>query len=111
MLKNTFSKYIFAFVVIILISFLVLSGIITSLIYSYATEKKETDLISTSNALATPISNSGVEDINAYIVIIQMSISPMLNRDDQLDILITDASGKVLLSSLPRTINQETGER
>ena len=45
MFKSTFSKYMAAFILIILVSFLMLSGIITSMIKTYAMEDKENNLI------------------------------------------------------------------
>ena len=44
MFKSTFAKYLFTFIIIILVSFLVLSGIITSMIGSYFSEEKEARL-------------------------------------------------------------------
>lgn len=111
--KSTFSKYLAAFILIILISFLMLSGIITSMIRTYSTEEKESELISTSMVIASHIEKSGVEQVEAYVSaeLASYIIAPLINRDAELDILITDAEGRVLLSTVNAPVDEKDGIR
>ena len=52
MFKSSFSKYITAFVIIILFSFLLLSGIITSIIKTHAFDEKKDELKSAANIVS-----------------------------------------------------------
>lgn len=111
--KSTFSKYLIAFVLIILISFLVLSGIITSMIRTFSTEEKEAELISTGKVIAAHMEKSGVEQVETYVFaeLASYIIAPLINRDAELDILITDSNGKVLLSTVNALIDEKDGTR
>ena len=111
MFKTMFSKYMLAFVVIVLVIFLLLTGIISSLIYNYATEKKEKELISTSEAIALPISYSQVEELQLYMTHFKMTIVPFINRDPALDVLIADSNGKILLSTFVDTSEGDSVNR
>ncbi len=106
MFKSTFSKYLAAFIVIILVSFLMLSGIITSMIKTYAMEDKENTLISTSDALASHIMHDDIDGIE----FVSKLIRPIINLDPDLHILITDQSGKISLSTLD-SFTSPDGER
>lgn len=106
MLKSTFSKYLTAFILIILISFLILSGIITSMIKTYAAEDKEYKLCSTSNAISFHVAEDEIEKLENYVHIISGKIvSPFINSDPMLDVIVTDSEGKILLT----TVNSEAG--
>lgn len=107
MFKSAFSKYILAFVAIILISFIVLSGIITSMIRNYATEDKELQLATTSSAIAFHIENSNVEQLESYVSsgVPSMVITPLILKD--IDVLITTADGTVLLSTLGSKVDED----
>lgn len=113
MFKSTFSKYLTAFIIIILISFLMLSGIITSMIKTYSTEDKENNLISASEAISSHImrtvDNESVK-LEEYASVFSLIITPIINIDTELDILITDENGKVFLSSLV-SLGEDDGER
>ncbi len=102
MFKSAFSKYLTAFIIIILLSFLMLSGIITSMIRTYVTEEKEAELASTSSVISNFIAKSGVEDLDTYISsgFISMVVNPIINRDKILNIVIVDYKGIVLLSTI-----------
>ena len=71
MFKSSFSKYLIAFVAIILISFLMLSGIVTSMIRNYSTEEKRQELESSSsfiaNLIADQIEALAVADIFEFL--------------------------------------------
>ncbi len=111
MFKSTFSKYLTAFILIILISFLILSGIITSMIKSYAMADKEEQLYSTSNAISSYIEDEGTEMLENYTYTISMIVSPFIKREPLLEIIITNASGKILLSTVNYNENVPDEER
>ena len=102
MFKTSFAKHLTAFIVIILISFITLSGIITSMIRNHATEDKENKLALSGNLIVEHIEEGGVEDIGNYINSEQLSmvISPMVNFDTQFDVMVADKDGKILLTTL-----------
>jgi len=105
MLKSTFSKYLAAFILIILISFLMLSGLITSMIQSYVNEDKENDLLSTSNSIASGMSD--VENIENGMLFQGLVISTLININTDLQVLITNEAGKIYLSTLTGIVNDD----
>lgn len=107
MLKSTFSKYLAAFVLIILVSFLMLSGIITSMIQEYANEDKEKSLISASNAIAEHVMDKKIENIKDYIDTLSLVVTPIVNLDSDLNVIITDRSGRIFLSTIYSTIDED----
>jgi len=106
MFKSTFSKYLAAFILIILVSFFMLSGIITSMIQEYANEDKENSLISASNAIADHVMDKEIENVKEYIETLSVVVTPIINLDANLKVVITDRSGRIFLS----TINSELDE-
>lgn len=111
MFKSTFAKYLTAFILIILISFLILSGIITSMIKTYAIEDKENQLLSTSNAISQHISDEGIEELVNYKPVMAMIVSPIINRDPELDIIMIDALGNILLTTIDAENEDESDRR
>ena len=63
MLKTTFSKYLAAFVIIIFVSFTILSGIITSMVYNFAFSDMENRLEKESSIIVEILLADGVEPI------------------------------------------------
>lgn len=104
MFKSSFSKYLTAFVIIILVSFLLLSGIITSMIRTHVTEDKKEKLALSCDVIAEHFEKSGITDfgnnINSGVASYIVTLLPLINLDYTFDILITDTDGKVLLSTL-----------
>ena len=102
MFKSSFSKYLTAFVLIILISFIMLSGIITSMIRSYLTEETEDKLELSTELVVEYLEQLGVEDLKNQMWTPQfaMVISPIVNFDSQIDIMVADANGEVILSTV-----------
>ena len=103
MFKSSFAKYLTAFVVIILISFLMLSGIITSMIRAHVTMDKEGKLQSSCRIITTNFENEMVLDVSAYVQSHQSSIqtlAQLVKADYDFNVLITDDTGKVLLSTV-----------
>ena len=104
MFKSMFSKYLVAFISIILISFLMLSGIITSMIRSYVTDLKEEQLYKTSSSIAEFCENENTAGPSQKDEIDTNTLSSflafLLNMDLELDVIVTDESGNIILSSL-----------
>ena len=103
MLKSTFSKYLITFVIITLISFVILSGIITSMIRGYFFEERETRVVNTSKTISSAIEHFGQTDIDApgfLSPFISDMITPLINNDTGINILVLDEDRKVVLSSI-----------
>ncbi len=111
MFKSAFSKYLTAFIIIILLSFLMLSGIITSMIRTYVSQEKEAALLQTSNVIVNSIEKWNVEDLEKHVssTRVSMTVRPLINNDTSLDVIITDDKGNILLSTLG-TANDEYRE-
>ena len=90
MFKSTFLKYLTVFVVILLISFVILTAIITTTIRDYAMETKERSLIATCTALSDNLVRIGVEDIETYANsgLGTMAVMPIMNQDSTIKILL-----------------------
>ena len=67
MLKTSFAKYLMAFVVIILVSFIILSGTITSLVRNYAFSDTEQRLNKETSVIVDIIKDRGIESVEAEI--------------------------------------------
>ena len=102
MFKSTFVKYLITFILIILISFLLLSGIITSMIRSYATDEKEKRLYNATSSIAEEINRTSVEELETFIEsgVYSYLIIPVINFDVEIDVIISDKNGTVLASTL-----------
>ena len=106
MFKSVFSKYIWTFLLIILVSYLIIISIITSIIGNYSKDLKleimETAAKSSSVYLENKIKNTGVNDIEELISVYRddmvdlMIVSFTSNND--LTILLSDPEGKILVS-------------
>ena len=106
MFKSSFSKYLTAFVIIIFISFLMLSGIITSMIRTHVTADKEEKLQNSCQIIANNFESDSVENIDAYVKSHALSIQTLarlVKADYDFNVLITDKSGKVILSTYKTT--------
>ena len=102
MFKSTFSKYLLTFVIIILVSFIVLSGIITSMIRSYFSDEKEERLVSTSTVVAAILEKYGQTDIDApgFLDLTADMLYPVINNDPEIEIMILSEDGDVILSTV-----------
>ena len=100
MLKTSFSKYLTAFIIVIFVSFVILSGIITSMVRNYAFSDTEARLSKESSIIVGLIEADGVGDIKEEIYLISSAIEPMINFNSDYDVVITDSNGKILLSTL-----------
>lgn len=103
MFKSSFSKYLIAFVAIILISFLMLSGIVTSMIRNYSTEEKRQELESSSSFIADLIADQiEATDVANILEFLETSVArslvtSMIRLDPKVEIVILDETGRVLI--------------
>ena len=103
MFKSSFSKYLIAFVAIILISFLMLSGIVTSMIRNYSTEEKRQELESSSSFIADLIADQieamAVSNVFEFVEspAAKSLVTSMIRLNSQVEIVILDETGRVLI--------------
>ena len=104
MFKSVFAKYISAFLLIILISFLIIIAVITSIINNYSKDIKigimETAANSSGVYLENQLKNSEVYDLSELTVIYRGDIEEMLSvissNSDDLTVLLSDSEGRIL---------------
>ena len=99
MLRTSFSKYLTAFITIILLSFTILSGIITAMVRTYAFSDTERRLGKECEIIVGLIREGEVERIEDEVLYIYDSIEPMISFNSDYDVIITDGNGKMLLST------------
>lgn len=99
--KSTFIKYLSVFVVILLISFVILTSIITTTIRDYVTESKENSLVTTGTAISKHLQRMQVEDIETFANsgLGALLVTPIVNSNSEMVILLTNAEGKVVLTT------------
>ena len=100
MFKSPFSKYLTAFVVIIFASFVILSGIITSMIRAFVNDDLEEKLELTGSIVTDMIEEKNIVSVDSYINEISMFVMPIVNFDTHFDVMITNSDGKVFLSTM-----------
>ncbi len=98
MFKSTFSKFLLTFIIIILVSFVLVSILVTSIIKSYVNEEKQEGLISTSETIVQDMGKN-VEDVENEMIYRKFVIKTLINIDTELQLIITDEEGKVVLST------------
>ncbi len=113
MFKSSFAKYIAAFVLIIFLSFLMLSGIITSMIRGYVNEDTEEKLELTASIITEHLEDTGIENIlePEFMENLSSVIIPIVNFDAQYNILIADGSGKIILSTVTESSLNDDGTK
>lgn len=104
MFKSVFSKYVSAFMIIILLSFIVVVVITSSAIGHYSKDVKEDIMTSSAEAAAAYISDrleSSGNELSSMIESDNLAISDTVDKilvtAEDVTLLITDASGKLLL--------------
>lgn len=111
MFKSSFYKYLTAFIIIILVSFLFLSGIVTSTIRSQIMSDKKDKLEMSTTIVADYFESHGIENLRDYIASGEgdtpIALVPIINFDYSFNILLTDANGVVLLSTAQKNDNGE----
>ncbi len=110
MFKTSFSKYLTAFIVITFVSFLILSGIITSIIRDYVNEDVEEKLELSGRVIVDHLVESEVEDLETAVKFgsLPSIVDPVVNLDTQVDIVITGVDGRIFLSTaVPEAIRSD----
>ena len=107
--KTSFSKYLLAFTIIILASFMMLSGIITSIISNHLDDEKERNLERSAAHISKQIEDAKWADLSTFVRLPQakMVVMPILSFNEGFDVIITDVTGEILLSS----VGEEDGIR
>ncbi len=109
MFKSSFSKYLTAFICIILISFLMLSGIITSMIRTHIVQDKEEKMLSSCEIIKKNF--VGVEDIKTYVNVSKVWLGSLVSiaESNNFDVIITDDLGDILVSTIKKQQNGMPG--
>ena len=109
MFKSSFSKYLTAFIIIIFVSFVLLSGIITSIIRTRVSDDKKEKLEMSTSIIAGHFEDKHIEELESYMMAgegtTSVALIPLINFDYDFNILVTDANGKVLLSTIIKDEN------
>ena len=100
MFKTSFSKYLAAFIVIIFVSFVILSGIITSMVSNYAFSDTEARLSKESAIIVGLVEKKGIDNIDVDIYDLSAVIGPLINLNQDYEVMITNADGQIIMSSL-----------
>ena len=111
--KSSFAKYLTAFVVIILTSFVILSSIITSMIRSYVTAEKDDKLALTTYLVIDSLSEIPVENVSApnYLDEVAGTVQPIINFDSRYDMILLDNYGTIRLTTLEPECIDESGNK
>ena len=101
MLKSSFAKYITAFITIIFLSFLMLSGIITSIIRGYVSNETEEKLELAGSIVVDHLTEHPTEDLENYISveILSQVVAGIVNLDTNFNLIVTDEQGNILLTT------------
>ena len=100
MFKSSFAKYLTAFIVIILVSFLTLSGIITSMIQNFVTDELEEKLESTGTLLVQTVERRNITSVPRDIKQIVPIVEPLVNFDKKFEVIVADSEGYIFLTTL-----------
>ena len=109
MFKSVFRKYLVAFILIISISFLLLSGIISLMIRGYSMQEKEKQLSLVSLAVAADFEKRETDEPGAIgaLDIASDIITPLITLVPNIDIILVSAEGEVLLSTIGAQIDED----
>lgn len=99
MFKTSFSKYLATFVIIIFVSFTILSGVITALVRNYAFSDTEQRLNKECSIVVSLIHNADGNDISERLHAVVESIGPMVSFNSDYEVIVTDDEGRILLST------------
>ena len=108
MFRSSFSKYLAAFIIIIFISFVALSGIITSIIYTYVTNELEDRLDRMGANIVEIFERNEISNIDDSVDQIVMVISSIVNFDDRFDIIVARPNGVVVISTVNAGLGQKS---
>ena len=96
MFKTSFSKYLTAFIIILFLSFLALSGIVTQMVQNYAFTDTEVRLNKESSIVVDLILEEKEDTLEETVNKIAPAIEPMVNLNSDYDIAITEKNGKII---------------
>ena len=101
MFKSVFRKYLLAFVLILSVSFLLLSGIISMMIHGYSMQEKEKQLRIAGKVISVDLENRTIEEFGKLgaLDITKDIITPFISYDPNLNVLFVDNNGAVLLTT------------
>ncbi len=107
MLKSLFSKYLVTFLVIILISFSVLAGVVSSMVSGYSASAKEESVVSATGYVTDFLSESYRESyygsFSQYVYLHRDMLSGALelaaSDDTENNVFVTDETGTILLAA------------
>lgn len=102
MFRTSFAKYFSAFILIIFLSFIFLSGIITVIIHLNITRDKEVKLENVAESLADRIEEESSDNFESFVTggeDLIIAVEPLISYDRQLDVMIVDNSGRVLFTT------------
>ena len=102
MFKSSFAKHISAFVLIIFASFLILSGIISTMIRHYADDSREEKLDMASKIIIDYINDEAIVNLDIAVRngVLPKIIEAMVRTDPQYDVIVANSEGKIILSSI-----------
>ena len=110
MFRTSFAKYLSAFILIIFLSFIFLSGIITVIIHLDMTREKEGKLEKVSDSFADQIEGETFDDFKSFVTEsddLLIAIEPLVSYDNQLEVIVTDDTGAVLLTTYTEFDNND----
>lgn len=108
MFKSVFAKYILAFMLIILISFTILTVIVGSIVNGYSTAALEETVTAASSAAAVGIGKldplSTTADLSAFCEIYSDDVSTLLDaivtsRSEELSLFVVTNDGKIIIAN------------
>ena len=108
MFKSTFAKYLTAFILVLMISFVILSGIVTTTIRSHVSREREAELVRSSTAISKFISDQNVDNLENNLWVGASIIKPLIDVENNINLIIVDKSGSILLRTV---VNETTGNR
>lgn len=103
MFKSSFAKYLSAFVIVIGLSFIFLLGIVTTVIHYDMSLEKEQKLERVASILSDQLEGRDYTDFDSYVTSkdnLLPVIEPIVGYDSQLNIIITNDGGNVLLTTV-----------
>lgn len=113
MFRTSFAKYLSAFILIIFLSFIFLSGIITVIIHLDMTREKEGKLEKVSDSFADQIEGETFDDFKSFVTErddLLIAVEPLVSYDNQLEVIVTDDTGAVLLTTYTEFDNNDYAE-
>ncbi len=112
MFKSSFAKHICAFVLIVIMSFLVLSGIIGTLVRGYAEETRKEKLGSILDIVIEYVNDEAIVNIEtaATFGLLPKTVETIVKTDPQYDILIANENFEIVLSTVGEGEDVQSGK-